>query len=276
METQQKHLIAKEVGLLAAKLSQQKIAIKAGVSAATINHIINEKWDLIKSDIWYKVKSALRIDLDWNHADTKNYTTLIELLQTTQQKSLSIGIAMNEGRSKSHTYKRYERLSENVIYVQCNNYWTKKTYVQALMRAAGLNAEGTLGELIDAFIDHVRSSHKMLIIIDQADKLKDPQLDLFMDFYNDLEGHCAFVVSGVPALSKRILAGVQRDRIGYREMYSRLGRKFIKLPDASLQDVAAICQANGVTDQDVIVEIFNESEGDMRRVRRSIVKSIGQ
>jgi DNA transposition AAA+ family ATPase len=105
-----------------------------------------------------------------------------------------------------------------------------------LLRSAGLSSEGTVGELIENFIEHVRTLHKPLIIVDQADKLKDPQLDLFMDFYNDLEGHCAFILSGVPALQKRILKGVQRDKIGYRELYSRVGRKFISLPDATLKE----------------------------------------
>lgn len=267
-----KLIISQEVAQLADKLSQQKVAIKSGVSAATINHIINRKWDLIKSDIWYKVQSALRIDPTWNHASTDNYEKLIRLLQKVQSESLSIAISMKEGRSKSHTYRRYERQSDNVIYVECKNYWTKKTYVQALLKAAGLNQHATVGELIENLITHARTLHKPMIIIDQIDKLKDPQLDLFMDFYNDLEGHCAFVLSGVPALEKRILRGVQRDRIGYREMYSRIGRKFISLPEFSLDDVRSVCSANGITDEDTIVEIFNESERDMRRVRREIVK----
>ena len=270
METQQKQLIANEIEFLANKLSQQKIAIKAGVSSATINHMINGKWELIKSDIWNKVRSALKIELNWIHADTKNYINFINLLAGSQQHSLSIAIAMKEGRSKSHSYKRFERLNENVIYVECKNYWTKKTYVQALLKATGLVSTGTVGELIEVLIDHVRQLHKPIFIIDQADKLKDPQLDLFMDFYNDLEGNRAFVLSGVPALSKRILRGVQRDKIGYRETYSRFGRQFIAFPELDLEDITAVCTENGITDEDLIVEIFNKCDGDMRRVRRLI------
>lgn len=270
MEAQQKTLIANEIELLANKLSQQKVAIKAGVSAATINHMINKKWDLIKSDIWNKVQSSLKIELNWIHADTKNYKNFMNLLSGAQNHSLSIAIAMKEGRSKSHSYKRFERHNENVVYVECKNYWTKKTYVQALLRAAGLNSTGTVGELIENFIDHVRQLHKPIIIIDQADKLKDPQLDLFMDFYNDLEGNCSFVLSGVPALSKRMLRGVQRDKIGYRETYSRFGRQFITFPELEQVDVSAVCEANGIIDPDLKVEVFNECDGDMRRVRRLI------
>ncbi len=271
MEKIQKQQISNEVAAMALKLSQNKIAIKAGVSSATINHIINGKWIMIKEEMWRKVQAALKIDLNWVHADTKKFTALTQLLESTQAGSMAIGIAMKEGRSKSHTYKRYEKMHEDVIYVECKNYWTKKTYVQALLRAAGLHTEGTVGEVIEYFVDHVRSLHNPMIVIDQADKLKDPSLDLFMDFYNDLD-NCAFVLSGTPALQKRILRGVLRDKVGYRELYSRIARRFITLADDSLVDVTKICSMNGVTDEDSIIEIFNESEGDSRRVRRSIEK----
>jgi len=270
METIQKQQIASEVAQMANKLSQNKVAIKAGISAATINHMIHGKWELIKEEMWRKVQVALKIDLNWIHADTANYQNMIQLLTGVKEGSVSIAVSMKEGRSKSHTYKRFERSTENVILVECKNYWTKKTYVQSLLRSAGLSAEGTVGELVENFVEHVRTLHKPLIIVDQADKLKDPQLDLFMDFYNDLEGHCAFLLSGVPALQKRILKGVQRDKIGIRELYSRVGRKFISLPDATLKDITAVCKVNGVDDEDSIVAIYNSSEGDMRRVKREI------
>lgn len=275
METQQKHQISTEVALMADKLSQQKIAVKANVSGATINHIINGKWDLIKDEMWRKVQVALKIDLGWNHADTSNYLNLMQLIRITQKGGMSIAISMKEGRSKSHTYKRYERTNENVILVECKNYWTKKTYVQALLRSAGLSSEGTVGELIENFIEHVRTLKTPIIIIDQADKLKDPQLDLFMDFYNDLEGHCAFVLSGVLALSKRVLRGVQRDKVGYRELFSRVGRKFIALPNFTLEDATLVCRANGIEDEDSIMQIYNASEQDMRGLKRGIEKYLG-
>lgn len=275
METIQKQQIAQEVAQMADKLSQNKIAVKAGISTATINHMINGKWDAIKEEMWRKVQVALKIDLNWNHAETANYKNIFELLTVAKSASMSIAVSMKAGRSKSHTYKRFERNTDNVIYVECKNYWTKKTYVQSLLRAAGITAEGTVGELIENFIEHMRALKQPLIIVDQADKLKDPQLDLFMDLYNDLEGHCAFLLSGVPALQKRILRGVQRDKIGYSELYSRIGCKFITLPDANLRDVTAICQANGVTDEDSIAEIYNGCAGDLRRVKRDIEKYTG-
>jgi DNA transposition AAA+ family ATPase len=129
---------------------------------------------------------------------------------------------------------------------------------------------GTVEQLIERFIATMKSMNKALVIIDQVDKLKDSQLDLFMDFYNELDGHCGFVLSGVPALKRRIERGCQLDKIGYKELRSRIGRKYIQLANVSENDVTAVCKANGVNDEQVINEIYNTCEGDLRRVRRSI------
>lgn len=270
METINRELVQQQLIEIATKISQSKMATKAGISAATMNHMLNGKWELIKEEMWRKVVVALKLETGWKHAPTTNYNIITGLLGAAQARSMSIAISYREGHGKSHAYKAFERANDNVILVECKNYWTKKQYVQNLLRAAGLNAAGTIGELVDQFVEHVQSLNRPLIIIDQADKLNDRLLDLFMDFYNDLEGHCAFLLSGVPALEKRILRGVQRDKIGYREMYSRLGRKFIKLDKTTQTDVSNVCIANGCADQDFHVQVFNECEGDLRRVKRMV------
>ena len=273
MEQHEKQLLSDEIRKLADKTSQNKVAARAGVSPATISAILNKSWKMVSDEMWRKIQSSLKIDLNWRHAETKNFRTLQFQLKAAQSQSLSIAVAYFEGRSKSHSYKYFERHNDNVIYVECKNYWTKKTYVQALMRAAGFsNLDGTVPELVEIFIDHVRALSKPMIIIDQADKLKDPQLDLFMDLFNDLESCCAFVQSGTPALRERIKRGVNKDRVGYREWFSRIGRKFITLDETSEEDTKLVCQVNGIDDENTILDIHVVSEGDMRRIRREIEK----
>ena len=268
-----KTTIANEIKALAEKTSQNKVATKAGVSSATISQILNNKWELIADEMWRKIQTNLNIVLGWNIAQTNNLTELCSLLEAVQSRHLAIGIAYNAGAGKSVAYKRHAREKSNVIYIECKNYWTKKSYVKHLCKACGLKSSITTEDMIEDFQSHVSTLQSPLIIIDQFDKLKDGSMDLFMDLYNALEGHCGFVLSGVPALEKRILRGVQHDKIGYRELYSRIGRKFIKLQELSLKDVAAICEANGVTDKEDIKYIFKNSEGDIRRVRRDVERN---
>lgn len=272
MEKTTKITIVEALKSLSNAHSQNKLAKMAGVSSATISQMINGKWDLIADEMWRKVHSNLRMDLSWNTAATANFSILSELLGGVQMRSLSIAISNDAGTGKSHAYKAYALNFVNVIYIECKNYWSKKSYARNLLTACGLNDSGTTEELIERFIRHLKTLQKPIVILDQADKLKDNQMDLFMDFYNELESSCGFVLSGVPALEKRIKRGVQHDKIGYSELWSRVGRKFISLAKISFNDVSAICIANGLNDQDEIKRIYNSCEGDLRRVRRDVEK----
>lgn len=274
MNQEKKIQIAQELRALVGKSSQNKVANQAGVSSAIISQILNDKWESIADDMFRKIAVNLRIASNWNIAPTHNYNTLFELLAVSQMRHFATAVAGYAGAGKSTAYRSYARQYANVIYVVCKNYWSKKSYVEQLLIACGLKPQGTTEENIERFINAVKEMDSPLFIIDQADKLKDSSLDLFMDFYNDMEDHCGFFVSGVPALEKRILRGVQRDKIGYAEFYSRIGRRFIKLEAPSLKDIQAIGKANGVEDKELAKMIHASAEGDLRRVRREVEKNL--
>ncbi|TLP81388.1 AAA family ATPase [Maribacter sp. ACAM166] len=270
ISTTQKSRIAQEVKLMASKSSQKKVANEAGVSSALISQMLNMNWELISQEMWKAIQANLHLDFDWQNADTANFQALRFYLQTAQQESISISISEDAGRGKTHAYRHYKRMNDNVVHLECKNIWTKKTYIKNLLMAAGLQPIGNVQEMVERLIKHLKTSHNPLVIIDQFDKLKDPQMDLFMDMYNDLDGNCGFVLSGVKALRKKVMNGVNRDKIGYAELYSRIGRKFISLKPIEVKDVRLICNANGVFEGDVVEYIHANSEGDLRRVKRDI------
>lgn len=273
MNAQTKQHIAEELKELVTTITtQNKLAKRVGISPATLSQMINGNWDLIKDDMWRKVEANLGLDLQWQTAETRNMRHINNLLTTAQSMGIALGISYEAGVGKSHAYKAYARKYRNVIYVECKNYWSKRSYIKNLLSQSGLSDSGKTEELIETFFDYMKGLEKPLIIIDQADKLKDPSLDLFMDFYNELDGKCGFLLSGVPALKKRIEKGVQRDKIGYRELYSRIGRKFIPLEPVHISDVRAICIANGIEDEDFIKDAFALCSGDLRRVKREVEK----
>lgn len=272
MKNEEKSLIVGELRIRLRKDSQNALAAKCGISSATLSQMLNDNWDLIADKMWRRVMIALKIDFDWQTAETKNFKMLVSLLQQAQNRSISVSVAHNAGAGKSHAYKYYERAVPNVFYIECKTFWSRKNYMKNLLQNCGLSGEGTIEDMVERFTENLEGLDKPLVIIDQLDKLNDSSLDLFMDFYNDLDGYCGFLISGVPALKKRILRGCQRDKTGYKEFYSRVGSNFIYLDEVTRDDVAKICIANGLKDEEKITEIFNSCLGDLRRVKRDVEK----
>lgn len=272
MNSNTKNAIASEVEWLAKKTSQKHVALKAQVSTALISNLLSGAWDQISDGMFRKIQNNLRIDLRWNVAVTDNLKEIYSYCESAQHNAMSICISDNAGKGKSNAYKYYERHNANVILLECKTSWTKKSFITNLLIAMGVSASGTTEELLYHFNEAVKKMHEPLLILDQADKLKDPLLDLFMEFYNDHEGHLGIILSGVKALSVRIDRGRQFHKVGFDEIFSRIGSRYIALDAVSLKDVTAVCMANGVEDSGDIEDIYMSSAGDLRRVRREIQK----
>lgn len=109
-----------------------------------------------------------------------------------------------------------------------------------------------------------------LVVLDEADKLSERSLCLLVGLQNRLEGRAGIVLCATNYLEKRIRQGVRTNRRGYRELYSRIGSRFIPLQTVNGEDIAAVCTANGMADPETIEGIIGDSGGDLRRVRRKI------
>ena len=114
-----------------------------------------------------------------------------------------------------------------------------------------------------------------LLVFDEADKLTEPVFHYFISLYNKLEEKCGVVFLSTDYIAKRISNGLRYQKPGYKEFYSRIGRKFYELEPTDVNDVFAICSANGVTDRKDIDKVIKEAstcDFDLRRVRKSIHK----
>lgn len=269
MRPEHKQFISEQVQILVNNTSGKRVSTKAEVSNATISKIINEKWDSLSDEIWAKVQVNLDIQWEWVVAPISNYKLITDILKKAKKFSLSVCISDKQALGKTETYKDFARKNRNVFIIECKNSWSYKSFAEHQLRALGLEVEGTTEHMIAKFVDYLKKMPRALVIYDQFDKTKERQRDLFMDYHNELP-NTAFVLSGV-SLQKQEEKGVKLNKMGYRERYSRYGSKFIKLNPISLKDVKLICNYNGVTDGETIEHIYEDCEGDLRRVRRSIL-----
>lgn len=255
------------------KGSQNQVAAgMAGVSPATLSQMRNHKWNLIADDMWRKVAKYVGVSSNgWNYAETRNSKELLEFFNDSQQFSLVLAITGKAGAGKSETAKKYEAENKNAFLLSCNEYWDKRWFLRELLGKMGKDHAGlTLPEMMHKAVLLLKSLENPIIILDEADKLADNVLLFFITLYNALENHCGIVLMATHFLEKRIRRGVATEKKGYREIYSRVGLRFIELENTSYSDVEKICTANGIDDTAIIRTISKDCDGDVRRVRRLI------
>lgn len=256
--------------------SQAKLAARFKVSDATISNIIKGKWAFISDSMWMRIAGNVGFrGKDWKVAATRNFNAMLGWCKTAQERGISLCVSSDAGVGKTFALTQYAAQNSEVFYIQCDEYWGKKQFLCSLCRSIGIDPSGmTMADVADTIISALRKANKPLVILDEADKLKDAQLMFFIALYNKLDGICGFMLVGAPYLAKAWEEKAKRDRRGFREIYSRVGRKFMQLQRISRKDVEMVCQANGVTDEATLNTIWNgvEMEADLRRVRREVEK----
>lgn len=128
-------------------------------------------------------------------------------------------------------------------------------------------------ELWKAILDSLIQMDAPLLIFDEADKLTESVFHYFISLYNKLEDRCGVVFLSTDYIKKRIKRGLRCEKPGYKEFYSRIGRKYFELDDTTPGDVYAICAANGLSDRKDIDEVMRDAEQcdfDLRRVKKSV------
>lgn len=255
------------------KGSQNKAATALkGVSSATVSQVLNGNWDLITDEMWRNIASQIGYDRQtWNIVETRGYKRMTDLLGDAQANSLVLAITGDAGCGKSEAVKRYEASHKNVYHLCCSEFWNRKHFMTELLRKMSVEHSGyTVAEMMEEIVTVLKKQDTPLIVLDEADKLSDQVLYFFISLYNALEDHCGIILCATQYLEKRIKRGIRQERKGYREIYSRFGKRFIPLQVVNADDIRMVCLANGIEDESDIESVINDSDNDLRRVKRRI------
>lgn len=254
--------------------SQKKAAdALRNVSEATIINVRTGKWESISDDMWRVIGKQVGFSAKgkWNFVPTRDSRTITSLFDDSREYGNIFAITAPPGSQKTQTASWYEGKTDNVYHIECAEYFNKKVFLQKILdRMDKENMGYNVAEMIDSIIETLMKQEDPLIILDEVDKLPDPVLYFFISFYNALKGKCGIVLMATDHFSKRISRGVRLNKKGYKEIFSRIGRRFIPLHGVTKNEVESICRENGLKDMEKVTHIYNEFEGDLRRVERMI------
>lgn len=253
--------------------SQNKAAASLkGVSASTVSQILAGNTTLVSDEMWRNIASQVGYrDESWEPVETRDFKLLTRFLTDAKENSLVMAVTGNAGSGKSFTARHFTD-SNRQVYILCGaDFWNRKMFLQELLTAMGRDYTGyAVGEMMAEVVRNLKVTEKPLIILDEADKLTDQVLYFFITLYNQLEDECGIMLMATNHLEKRLRKGLRLNKKGYNEIWSRIGRKCIELKGVGAADIVAVCEANGVTSKTDIEKIINDSDSDLRRVRRKI------
>ncbi len=275
MQTETKQQIRLKVEeYITTKGSQNKAANSLiSVSAALLSQIMNENWESISDAMWRNVASQVGFNEKehWPIIETTDFKIISHILNDAQQNANVFAMVGSAGSGKSKTLEHYASENKNAFLISCNEYWNRKYFLAELLRVMGRDFSGlTVAEMMYEAVKQLKTRSTPLIILDEADKLSDQVLYFFITLYNALEDRCGIVLIATDHLDKRLQKGIKLNKKGYNEIYSRIGRKCIELKGISYTDVVGICTVNNITDKKTIKEIWDDCEGDLRRIKRKI------
>lgn len=253
--------------------SQNQLARQLGISASHLINMRQGNFDLVSKKTIYKVIAQLNMNLfsGWQPAEIRNYKRISNICLHCKANSISRAIAFAPGTGKTYTLKAFSVNHPNVYYVECEEYWSKKVFLGELRKVMGINDGATsIADQVDSIIEFLNGVERPLVIVDEADKLKDNVLNLYKTLYN--KSTSGFVLSGTPYFKHRVDKGVRLNRMGFAEIFSRIGGEFISLYPINDLDITEICKANGLNDLADISEVINEAGQDLRRVKAMVEK----
>ena len=185
------------------------------VSAGTLSQILSGNWDLISDDMWRNIAHQVGYERrSWAIAQTRGYVKMTQILTDAQDQALVLAVVGDAGTGKTEAIRRYTDANRNVYHLCCGEYWSRKHFLTELLRSLGIEATGTVTDMMYDVLLALKRKDAPLVILDEADKLSDQVLYFFISIYNHLEDHCGILLCATDYLENRIKRGVRNSRKG--------------------------------------------------------------
>lgn len=246
-----------------------------GVSSATVSQLCNGKYELISDEMFVRIATQIGFAFDsWNLHEGKTFKEITFTLSDAQAYKNVTWIVGDAGCGKTTAAIEYRRTHRNVFYILCSEDMRRSDFVREIAKQVGAPTDTTnLRDMLENAISMISFLGNPLLIFDEGDKLTDSVFNYFISIYNRLEGHAGIVFLSTDYIKRRMDAGLRYNKKGYKEINSRIGRRFFDVSPTEENDIYAICQANNLTDRADIEEVLKDakrSDNDLRRVKRCI------
>ncbi len=263
----------------------KKYAEFLGIHSTQLSQLLNGKRDKLVSgqkllSIGRLLEVNLRPEREWVTVETPVFIHISTQLDFCRTNSASGLMVDDADIGKSHTARHYAATHKHTVHIDCAQYKSKTRLIRAIARAFGVDSTGGVHKVYDELVYYIRSLNvPVLIILDEAGDLSYEAWLEIKALWNATEGCCGWYMMGADGLKQKIDNNLGNKKVGYTEIFSRLGNQYQKVTDDTElenklfkeKQAALIIRANAPSAN--INTILKKTGGSLRRIRLELSKA---
>lgn len=270
--------------------SLSKFAKSIDLLSADLTNIKDRKFiansSLIGEPKWVKLARIVRFDKrkvnEWKTANTDVFQYVWDQLETCMEESITAILCDDAGIGKTYAAEMFAKKNKYAFHIDCCANPGKAAFVRSIAQAVGVGRYGKLNDLIDDSVFALSQMEQPILILDEAGDLEHNAILILKRLYNALKGNCGFYLIGADGMKKKIKSGIMNEKLGFVEVFSRMGKSFKhimpKLPNDKkkkmIEMAIQIGKANGLTNTELDILRDKMAEGevlsDLRKTERAI------
>jgi len=239
-----------------------------GVSVAYLNDLLKGSFATGQKDTMIDDKYFLRIAKSINvtvrksyrqHHSTDNFIACMNAFGDARDSGMPNAIDGSTGSGKSYVAEIYlQQHPKNTYIVRCDGDLTAKSFFMEMAHSLGMSFDGPVYTIRKNVIQKLRNEENPLLIIDEAENLKDRAWDSLKRIMDDLRGYCGMTFIGANEFQKQLEKKASKLKGCFPQVLRRLREgEFVKLFALSQDDVADVAKKYGITKVAHIKALFD-------------------
>ena len=266
-------------------------AAAPGVTRTDWSYMANRNWDAVKSisggrEVFTSVKDAKFLALanacevdtgaEWRHFDTDNYMQMVNAFEDSRHDKKPRCIDGMTGTGKSYAADHYRKpRTANTFKATCDGDMSAKDFMVEVAEACGVNSTGTRVAIRKRIVKKITErTDSPLLIIDEAENLKEGAYSGIKAMMDTLRGQCGIVLIGANNYEGYLKKKSDTQKTPFPQVYSRIKQGgFTSLYVLAKADVKDICNQLSIADTAVIDYLYNECN-NMRELEGAVTSLI--
>lgn len=225
--------------------SEKSFAINFGLNEAIWSRIKKgETEKLMTIDRWFELGRLLEVHIDdnaWKTVKTVVFKNIESDILFCKKNSECLLLVDECGIGKSYTAKYIRKSTEpqyqNIFYQDCSQTKTKQLLIRSIAKEIGVNNKGKYVDVKNN-VKHQLNSRFIdpCVVLDEVGDLEYAAFLEIKELQNATTDKCGWFMMGADGLRTKINRGIENEKEGYKEIFSRFGDSFMKItPDDEME-----------------------------------------